>query len=501
MKRFFLILNIFLMTFPALAEVWKFDYAVNSVTSAGTGAVLPFWARTVQGGYMPDVASTLVSGGADILYTSPKELFFGAGANLVGALTCPTASCGAKVSGLVDRMYLTAGWKMLHADIGLKPRQMEFCDLSLTGGDIVLSGYARNLPGVNLWSDWIYFEKGHWVGVKGNFAQYKMMDNRYVKGTLIHNKSIAFHLSLGRKVDLEAGLDHWVQWGGTSPDLGVRPASWKDYYRVIFARQGGDGATDSDKQNALGNHLGREFVRVRWRAPKFTMTFQYDMPFEDGRGTIKIQNAPDGVYSLVFNLKDRSGIVTDVIYEYVHTTWQSGDVHDRRATEEEMTKVYPDKVDNYWQRPGDFYYGRIVIGGMDNYFNNGEYPSGWTYHGRTLGLPLITPMSPDADGVVRGVENNRVRAHHIGLKGNMGLVPYSIKTTYSSNWGRFGMPDDSRFHSRPWQLSLALELELGRSVTNLPVAFAVGAYGDFGQLFQNSVGLSLRITCGDSLKF
>lgn len=501
MKRFFLILNIFLMTFPALAEGWKFDYAVNSVTSAGTGAVLPFWARTVQGGYMPDVASTLVSGGADILYTSHKELFFGAGANLVGALTSPTAACGAKVGGLVDRLYLTAGWKMLHADIGLKPRQMEFCDLSLTGGDIVLSGYARNLPGVNLWSDWIYFEKGHWVGVKGNFAQYKMMDNRYVKGTLIHNKSIAFHLSLGRKVDLEAGLDHWVQWGGTSPDLGVRPASWKDYYRVIFARQGGDGATDSDKQNALGNHLGREFVRVRWRAPKFTMTFQYDMPFEDGRGTIKIQNAPDGVYSLVFNLKDRSGIVTDVIYEYVHTTWQSGDVHDRPATEEEMTKVYPDKVDNYWQRPGDFYYGRIVIGGMDNYFNNGEYPSGWTYHGRTLGLPLITPMSPDADGVVRGVENNRVRAHHIGLKGNMGLVPYSIKTTYSSNWGRFGMPDDSRFHSRPWQLSLALELELGRSVTNLPVAFAVGAYGDFGQLFQNSVGLSLRITCGDSLKF
>ena len=269
----------------------------------------------------------------------------------------------------------------------------------------------------------------------------------------------------------------------------------------LHHRQGGDGATDSDKQNALGNHLGREFVRVRWRAPKFTMTFQYDMPFEDGRGTIKIQNAPDGVYSLVFNLKDRSGIVTDVIYEYVHTTWQSGDVHDRPATEEEMTKVYPDKVDNYWQRPGDYYYGRIVIGGMDNYFNNGEYPSGWTYHGRTLGLPLITPMSPDADGVVRGVENNRVRAHHIGLKGNMGLVPYSIKTTYSSNWGRFGMPDDSRFHSRPWQLSLALELELGRSVTNLPVAFAVGAYGDFGQLFQNSVGLSLRITCGDSLKF
>ena len=223
------------------------------------------------------------------------------------------------------------------------------------------------------------------------------------------------------------------------------------------------------------------------------MTVQYDMPFEDGRGTIKIQNAPDGVYSLAFNFKNRSGIVTDVVYEYVHTTWQSGDVHDRPATEEEMTKVYPDKVDAYWQRPGDYYYGRIVIGGRDNYFNNGEYPSGWTYHGKTLGLPLITPMSPDSNGQVLGVANNRIRAHHIGIKGNMGLVPYSIKTTYSSNWGRFGMPDDSIYHQRPWQLSMALELEFGKNITNLPVSFAVGAYGDLGQLYQNCAGLSLKL--------
>ena len=493
MKRILSLLYILLISVPVLAQGWKFDYNVTSVTTAGSSAILPFWARTVQGGYMPQTASTLLTGGADVLYTSKHGFFCGVGTNLVGSLATGTSAADSRVTGLADRLYFSAGWKMLHVDVGLKPRQNEFCDLSLTGGDMVLSGYARNLPGVNLWSDWIYFERGHWVGVKGNFAQYKMMDNRYVKGTLVHNKSIAFKLALGRKVDLEAGLDHWVQWGGVSPYLGERPATWKDYYRVIFARQGGEGATDSDRQNALGNHLGREFVRVRWKAPAFTMTVQYDMPFEDGRGTIKIQNAPDGVYSLAFNFKNRSGIVTDVVYEYVHTTWQSGDVHDRPATEEEMTKVYPDKVDNYWQRPGDFYYGRIVIGGMDNYFNNGEYPSGWTYHGKTLGLPLITPMSPDSNGQVLGVANNRIRAHHIGIKGNMGLVPYSIKTTYSSNWGRFGMPDDSIYHQRPWQLSMALELEFGKNITNLPVSFAVGAYGDLGQLYQNCAGLSLKL--------
>ena len=501
MKRILPVISIFLMSVTAFADGWKLDVNAGSASSAASAGILPFWARTVQGGYMPDAASTLVAGGADLMYTSPDGLFFGAGTNLVGSLESGASASDAHVRGIVDRLYITAGWKMLHADIGLKPRQREFCDISLTGGDIVMSGYARNLPGVNLWTDWIYFEKGHWVGIKGNFAQYKMMDNRYVKGTLVHNKSIAFHLSLGRKVDLEAGLDHWVQWGGISPDLGERPVTWKDYYRVMFAKPGGHGATDSDRQNALGNHLGREFVRLRWKASKFSLTFQYDMPFEDGRGAVKIQNAPDGVYSLVLKMNDRSGYVTDVVYEYVHTTWQSGDLHDRPATEEEMTTVYPEWVDNYWQRPGDFYYGRILYGGMDNYFNNGEYPSGWTYHGRTLGLPLITPVDPDDDGVVRGMANNRVRAHHFGIKGNMGPVPYGFKATYSSNWGRFGMPADSRFHLHPWQLSLALELELGRNITNLPLAFAVGAYGDFGQLYQNSVGLSLRIVYGKSIMF
>ena len=490
-----------LMSIPALSQGWKFDYNVSSVTTAGTSSVLPFWARTVQGGYMPDMASTLVIGGADFLYTSKQGITLGAGTNLVGGIESAGSASKSTVSGIVDRLYVSAGWKMLHADVGLKPRQKDFCSLSITGGgNIVMSGYARNLPGVNIWSDWIYFEKGHWVGVKGNFAHYQMMDNRYVKGTMVHNKSLSFKFALGRKVDLEAGLDHWVQWGGVSPERGALPASWMDYYRVIFARQGGDDAPDGDRQNALGNHLGSEYIRVSWRTPELKMSFQYDMPFEDGRGVVKGHNIPDGVYSLVFSFNDRKGIVTDVVCEYMQTTWQSGDQHDRPATEEEMTTVYPDRVDAYWQRPDDFYYGKIVIGGRDFYFYNGDYKSGWTYHGKVLGLPLMLPESPDENGIVKGIANNRVRAGHIGLKGNLGSIPYSFKATYSSNWGTYSTSEDSMYYSRPWQLSLAMELEFGRNITNLPLSFALGAYADYGKLYLNSVGLSLRVTCGNRLQ-
>ena len=67
-----------------------------------------------------------------------------------------------------------------------------------------------------------------------------------------------------------------------------------------------------------------------------------------------------------------------------------------------------------------------------------------------------------------------------------------LKATYTSNWGRYGTSSEL-FVSKPKQLSLALEVNLGKQVTRLPVDFAVGAYCDYGKLYQNSAGLSLRV--------
>jgi hypothetical protein len=222
------------------------------------------------------------------------------------------------------------------------------------------------------------------------------------------------------------------------------------------------------------------------------MTFQYDMPFEDNGGIKKLQNFPDGVWSLKFSFADRDAFVTDVIGEFINTTWQAGDVHDRPATEEEMKH----------QNPESPYYGRVVIGGLDNYFNNSTYASGWTNYGRVIGLPLLLTSAPNEDGIVKGIVNNRVRAYHIGLRGNaFEGVPYIFKSTYSSNWGRYHIGESNFFYTKPWQLSLALEFEFGREVTNLPLTLGVGAYGDFGKLYQNSVGLTLRFVYNDSCRY
>lgn len=492
LKRYILFVVFALSSIAAAAQGWSVQWTAETDFLGGTGDYLPFWARTGRDGIVPYSSSALVIGGADVEYKADNGLYFQAGTNLVGNLTSRNPLQETHVGGIVDRLYVSGGWRMLHLDVGMKPHLKDYNELSVTGGNFVYSGNARNMPGINAWTDWIYFEKGHWFGFKGNFSHYQTLDNRYVKGTMLHNKELAFKVAMGRKVDFIFGLEHWAQWGGDSPRYGPQPSSLNDFYKVILSLQGGDDATKSDQINALGNHLGRAYVEVDWRAEKFDMSFRYQMPFEDAGGVKKLQNVPDGVYGVDWSFNRRDAFVTDVTLEFINTTWQAGDVHDRPATEEEKAQQNPDNP----------FYGRVVVGGLDNYFANGEYCSGWTNHGRVIGLPLILPYFSEKDGIVTSMMSTRLRAAHIGIKGNMiEDLPYIFKATYSSNWGKYHIKEDSFFYSRPWQLSLALELEFGKEITNLPMTLAVGAYGDIGKLYQNSFGLTLRIRYNDSRRF
>ena len=473
MKRLFL-LFVALFSVAVLnadAEGWTVDWTASARLSGTTGEYMPFWARTGEDGILPVRSSGVLTAGADLGYKAVNGIFFESGANLAGALAQKSPLNSKPVYGLVDRLYLSAGWKMLRMDLGMKPRRGDLGALSVTGGDIMLSGNARNLPGVNLSSDWIYFEKGRWVGIKGNLAHYHLWDNRVVSGAMIHDKSIAVKFAFGQNVDLMAGFHHYAQWGGES-----QAQSFRDYVKVFFARRGDAGDSVSDQLNVFGNHLGNEWARLVWRTKQFTMTFQYDKPFEDNSG-MRLQNFPDGVWTLQFALSNRKAAVTDITYEFINTTWQSGNVHDRPATDEEMSR----------QDPSDPWYGRVVLGGMDNYFNNSPYGSGWTHYGRILGLPLLTP-GISAEGISTGIINNRVRGHHLAVAGVIAhKVPYRFKSTFTENFGTYSRPLDSR----PWQLSLALEADKAFKDMTL----SVGVYGDVGKLYQNGAGLTLKFAC------
>lgn len=411
-------------------------------------------------------ASGLMTAGAETAYMTRPGIVLSGGVSLAGYFT----TCG-HWNGMVDRLHFGISWKKLHLDLGMKDRSSyEYNGLSLTAGDMIYTGNSRNLPGYNLSTDFINFPWTEGIlAFKANFADYIMLDNRYTSHTLLHNEALFIRVTPVRRLSVTVGLEIWSQWSGTSPVYGKQPSSFKDYIRVVLGQSGGEDATVSDQINVLGNSLGREMLRIEWMADDFTLSFQHDIPFDDRSG-MRFQNFPDGVNTLNLSFKDRDMWVTDILLEYVNTKCQSGPSHND-----------PDNPE-------------IILGGSDNYFNNGEYKSAWTYYGQTIGLPLFTPMPINEDGQTLGVCNNRVSAWHFGLRGMAARkIPYKLLCTYSRNFGKYSQ-SLALFDGTPWQCSLALEGEVPHLGEKFPLSLGIGLYGDFGKLFQDSFGVTVRLS-------
>ena len=281
----------------------------------------------------------------------------------------------------------------------------------------------------------------------------------------------------------------------------VKVANQKADEIVQGARRQAKGMIDRTEQeletnifqaSSIAQKHNCQLIRLDWHADDFTVTFQHDIPFEDKSG-MRFMNFPDGVNTLNFSFRNRDRWVTDILLEYVYTKWQSGPYHDTTAD--------PDRKDEPY----------TILGGNDNYFNNGEYKSGWTYYGRTIGLPLLTPMpvTETSDGKVFGVCNTRVSAWHFGIRGKAArLVPYKFLFTYSRNFGQYSQRDlttgnsgTNIFKSVPEQFSLALECEVPRLGKETPLSLGIGLYGDFGQMYQDSFGITVRLTYAEKRVF
>lgn len=466
------------------------DWYVEMAGMGSTRRALPFWSHTNKGGVYPETCGGLLRGGVSGTNFGKNSLRLDWGIGLAGYAAAEGNSevhnsDGSSLRGMVQELYVGAGWKKLSLDLGVRRRAVDFGGLSMTGGNFVMTDNAQSFPGYSLRSDWIKvpFTKGV-LSARFDFGDYGLWDNRYVRHTLLHNQALYFKVSITPKLSFTGGLDLWSQWGGESPDNGKQPHGLSDYLRIMVAASGGDGATRSDQINALGNHLGRELLRLDLEQDRWHLTFQHDRPFEDGSG-VGFQNFPDAVNTLHFSFKDKEKWISDLLLEFIYTKWQSGTRHDRPATEEELKKNPDKKV--------------YIVGGCDNYFNNGEYKSGWTYNGRTIGLPLFIPSAKDENGITRGVVSNRIVAWNVGASGRLfRKMPYSVKVTYSKNFGKYSQ-SDKFFDSAPRQVSGAFELTLPKRVITRTTLVSVGLYADKGSIYPDTAGITLKLNCCGAL--
>ncbi|WP_235375103.1 capsule assembly Wzi family protein [Sanguibacteroides justesenii] len=467
MKIVIILLGIFLLPGVMCAQKRSMEYKTSLTGFISSENELPFWMISNRHGLIPNGKGGLLEAGIFSDFNHKHKIQFAYGFSGAAYLS------QAENNLLIDQLYVSAKWKKFRLDLGMIHPEEEYNGTSSTNGNFVRSGNSRTMPGYNLSSD--YISVGDFFAFKFNWADYQMIDDRYVKDTRLHNKSLFVKFTIHRRIELIMGLEHWAQWGGKSPVYGKQPSSFKDYLRIVAAKEGGSDASQSDMINALGNHLGREHLRINYIGDNYTLTFYHDIPFEDGSGT-DFRSFPDGTYNFYYGAKNKEQWISDITYEFYYTKYQSGSRHDRPATPEEMEH----------QDPNSPTYGKKILGGCDDYFNNGEYRSGWTLYQRTIGSPFM--LSDMAKGGL-GIYNNRIIAHYIGIKGKaFREVPYKAMLSYSINYGTYS----KKIEGSHRQFSFGLEARL--PLRHLPVNIDTGIYGDFGKVFKNNIGLTVKIS-------
>ena len=300
----------------------------------------------------------------------------------------------------LDESYLGFQNTWLLAHVGRKQKTELYDGLSASNQNILWSLNARPLPGISFQTKQpIYFWKNAGLAFEASLEEFITDDERYVKDTRVHHKS--FHLIFNKiqNFEFKVGLQHFVQWGGTSPVFGKLPGSFNDYINVFTGKEGNDNVS-GEEANALGNHLGSYEVYLNTSINNYKVEILYNHLFEDGSGRV-LRNTPDGRYGVFIKNPDSNNIINSLMYEFYYTKDQSDD--------------------------------NITTDGSDNYFNNNLYRSGWTYESRILGVPFIT-----LDDDRFRINNNKIIVHHIGIAGIVKDLPYKFLASYRKNYGGKG---------------------------------------------------------------
>lgn len=454
--------------------------------SLNGGGSLPFWAVSNNFGIMPQGSGGLALVQAYSLPTSDKAFTWEWGTSL-------GANVGAGTSTLlVDELYAGVSWKNLGLDLGMKHFDRDYLasgsslghdntlgSLSSTGGHLIWTGNARTMPGYTLTLSPLAVPfTGRHVWIRGSFGDYQTMGNRFIDAALIHSTKAFFTFNITPRLDFEVGLDHYAIWGGRGENVKAR-VTLGNYYRMVIGKNAGADGTGCDRANVIGDQGGAEMLKLSYRGDGYRIAFQHEIPYNDGSGMM-MKNFPDGVNTLCFSFDDKDKWVTDILYEYSYTMYQSGSLN---------TEMYDEHI-----------YGPVPPGadtqGGDDYFNNIEVLDGWIHMDRVIGYPLFFPKDRNADGLVLGVKNNRLKAHHFGLTGKLfRKAPYKLMLTYSMNHGIYQKQfTGEQQWQHPWKSvkETGLPQFSAAFVGEIPVvkglAFTYGLYADKGKVLDDQFG-------------
>ena len=448
----------------------------------------PFWLRANQYGIVPlenpvlRLNATLYSDykGADS--TGHKAVLdWGYGLSVI-------TNVGATNQFIIPEAYVKGRFGAFELYAGRRKEIIGLVDTLLTSGSYIWSGNSIPFPKIQVALPTftpVPFTKGI-VSIMGTFSHGWFENaNRLVKGSYLHQSSVYGRIGKPSwRVKLYGGANHQVMWAGRSDYLdptvivanGQLPSSIKYYPAVVLGTQNPfpDDQTIQTisrfEENRIGNHLGSIDLAVEVNLSHWNLFAYRQFIYDDGSlfyGT----NLDDGLNGLRiknnYQPNKSAFFLRQITVEYLFTGSQGGDVF---------------ILDDSQRR------------GRDDYFNNSQYLDGWTYFGRTIGTPFLTPQKEVNPALPPhyGIANNRVSAFHIGLSALLfNKLEVLSRLSLSRNAGTYA----NYYLAIPSQFSGLITASLPINLlggTVLAGSIAV----DSGGLLPNSVGsyISLRKT-------
>lgn len=346
-------------------------------------------------------------------------------------------------SFVIQQLYADFEYKKVRISVGSKERDAALKNRELSSGSQTLGTNARPVPQVRFeLPEYVSITgSSDWAAIKGHIGYGMMTDGNwqedylqageggvkphYAKKALFHSK--AGYLRLGNEgkfpLVFEGGLEMACEFGGTIYNPAGRTGTYgdvlrmghgiKDFWNATIGT--GSDATDEQYANATGNTVGSWLLSLGYKGKNWRLRAYYDHFFEDHSMMFFEYGWRDGLIGAELTLPENR-IASSVVYEYVHTTYQSGPVyHDR-------TDVIPDQ-----------------ISGKDNYYNHNLY-QGWQHWGQAIGNPLYTSPLYNHNGEL-AFTGNRFKAHHFGISGDpVRGLHYRLLYSYVANWGRYDAP-------------------------------------------------------------
>lgn len=428
------------------------SYSLNTRAMTGNGTYASFLSTANQYDRYSFAPNSLTLWGTLCKTVDRRNKFdYGFGMELDGNISKPENRFFA------NELYVQGKAFFLNVYAGYKQQVFGNQDAELSSGGMLWSRNSRPMPKITIESDG-YIPVPHtkgFVEVKGGLSHGWLNDNPGYKNLLMHHKYGYFRVGGKLPVRLSYGIQHVVQWGGSSEIYGSMPATLGNYARIFLGKNGSSTANMSDQINTLGNHIISQNLGLDIKMKQAAISFYWQNLTEDPpvQFITNTPNIEDGLWGASVKIPAFK-LLNHFVLEYVSTTDHNGPWHDLDG---------------------------VIYGGLDNYYTSGGvYPNGWTYKQMTIGNPWLTSPKYNTNGSTT-VENNTIRLYYFSGEGRIKSVNYRFILARSENYGTTRAIYDGSIDQFSWQLEASTGLKFLKN-TNI----TLGISGDNGKMYGNN---------------